>query len=743
MDTSIVTDTFFKPARITVFATLLLHLFACDSSSKDNQEDPDQYRVGVTVNDLYGGSLVLQNSNQDRLNISEDGHYTFTSILYDGESYHVTVVTQPVNQNCNVENSTGTIDGSDISDLIVTCQAIDYRVSGYVTGLTGSGLVIQNNGGDDLSISSNSDFIFPTELEPGHDYLVAIATQPNGQTCRVVNGSGTLNDRQHTQVVISCPLSSVTPEVKGINPKKLHFSWNNVGAEYYRLLKNPDGQSGYTQVGDKITDTQVDETISVHLTDWDNASYLVQACNGADLCTDSPPLSISSAMIQSIGYIKADDIERNNFGGQMSLSNDGNTLAVFSTAGIHIFSNEGTHWQQQTLIETVSSSLSLSGDGTTLATAYIFHDTNGEGGIVRIFTRNGDTWDHQAYLNPTNPETDDRFGHVIALSNDGDTLAVSAYLFDSTATDENGDETDDPAPDLGAVYLFIREGNAWRQQAYIKPSISDADDRFGSSIALSDDGTTLAVGATGEQSLATGINGNQSDNSAVWAGAVYLFTSSEGEWTQQAYIKASNTEARDAFGTQVALSGDGDALAVSATYESSSATGIEGDQTDNSTESSGAIYLFERQDNSIWNQTAYIKASNPDPSDVIGRALALSSDGHILAVGTALEDSIARGINGDQSDNSSSRAGAVYLFSDNTGSWRQQAYIKASNTRAERVCPIYGTSPCPPKNASFGSSLALSGDGSILSIGAPSEYSPNTAFEPIDAPFQTGAIYLY
>ncbi|MES9978783.1 MAG: hypothetical protein ABW115_13600 [Candidatus Thiodiazotropha sp. 6PLUC6] len=674
MDTSIVTDTFFKPARITVFATLLLHLFACDSSSKDNQEDPDQYRVGVTVNDLYGGSLVLQNSNQDRLNISEDGHYTFTSILYDGESYHVTVVTQPVNQNCNVENSTGTIDGSDISDLIVTCQAIDYRVSGYVTGLTGSGLVIQNNGGDDLSISSNSDFIFPTELEPGHDYLVAIATQPNGQTCRVVNGSGTLNDRQHTQVVISCPLSSVTPEVKGINPKKLHFSWNNVGAEYYRLLKNPDGQSGYTQVGDKITDTQVDETISVHLTDWDNASYLVQACNGADLCTDSPPLSISSAMIQSIGYIKADDIERNNFGGQMSLSNDGNTLAVFSTAGIHIFSNEGTHWQQQTLIETVSSSLSLSGDGTTLATAYIFHDTNGEGGIVRIFTRNGDTWDHQAYLNPTNPETDDRFGHVIALSNDGDTLAVSAYLFDSTATDENGDETDDPAPDLGAVYLFIREGNAWRQQAYIKPSISDADDRFGSSIALSD---------------------------------------------------------------------DGDALAVSATYESSSATGIEGDQTDNSTESSGAIYLFERQDNSIWNQTAYIKASNPDPSDVIGRALALSSDGHILAVGTALEDSIARGINGDQSDNSSSRAGAVYLFSDNTGSWRQQAYIKASNTRAERVCPIYGTSPCPPKNASFGSSLALSGDGSILSIGAPSEYSPNTAFEPIDAPFQTGAIYLY
>ncbi|MCG8489156.1 MAG: FG-GAP repeat protein [Chromatiales bacterium] len=751
MDTSIVATTLFKLARITVFATLVILLFACGSGNSDsdqNQDNPQQFRVGVTVNDLNGGTLVVQNSNQDTLDISEDGNYTFPTPLNDADSYHVTITTQPANQTCRVDNATGVIAGSDVSDPVVSCHAIDYRIGGLVTGLTGSGLVLQNNGSDDLNITANGDFSFPTLLEPGNDFLVTIATQPSGQTCSVVNGSGTLNDRELTQVVISCPLDAVTPEVQGVNPKTLRFSWNDVGADYYRLLKNPDGQTGYTQVGNEITDTIVDETIAIHLTDWNNASYLIQACNGADLCSDSPPLSISSAMIHIIGYLKADDMEREFFGGHMALSNDGTTLAVSSSAGIHIFINEDTQWQQQTVIDTPYTAFSLSGDGTTLAAAYsddegAITETDGGGGAVRVFTRDSDSWSYQAYLKSSISNTNDHFGQAVALSDDGNTLAISAYREDSAATGVNGDQTDNSSLDSGAAYVFKRVDNIWRQQAYIKASNTDTDDRFGTSLALSADGSTLAVGAPGEQSAATGVNGDQSNNNAIRAGAVYLFNSDEGEWTQQAYIKASNAEARDAFGNQVALSGDGDLLAVSATLEDSSATGIDGDQTDNSVEDSGAIYLFERQANNNWTQTAYIKASNPDPSDVLGRALALSDDGTILAVGTALEDSIARGINGDQSDNSSSRAGAVYIFTVNNGSWRQQAYVKASNTRAARVCPIYGQAPCPPQNASFGISLALSQDGSLLTVGAPTEYSPNPAYEPIDAPFRLGAVYLY
>jgi hypothetical protein len=80
------------------------------------------------------------------------------------------------------------------------------------------------------------------------------------------------------------------------------------------------------------------------------------------------------------------------------------------------------------------------------------------------------------------------------------------------------------------------------------------DDGFGYSIALSTDGTTLAVGATGEGSLATGIDGDQADNSAPGAGAVYLFTRSSTGWSQQAYVKPSNTGDSAGISPSVALS---------------------------------------------------------------------------------------------------------------------------------------------------------------------------------------------
>jgi len=101
------------------------------------------------------------------------------------------------------------------------------------------------------------------------------------------------------------------------------------------------------------------------------------------------------------------------------------------------------------------------------------------------------------------------------------------------------------------------------------------------------------VGATGEASAATGIDGNQGDNSASASGAVYVFTRTNGVWNQQAYVKASNTEARDLFGFSLAIGGD--TLAVGALFEASAATGINGNQSDNSAPSSGAAYVFSLQ----------------------------------------------------------------------------------------------------------------------------------------------------
>ena len=127
---------------------------------------------------------------------------------------------------------------------------------------------------------------------------------------------------------------------------------------------------------------------------------------------------------------------------------------------------------------------------------------------------------------------------------------------------------------------------------YFKASNSELRDEFGIAISLSANGNTLAVGARSEDSAATGINGDQNDNSAEErAGAVYVFVRSEGSWQQQAYLKASNTEPGDIFGTAVSLSADGDTLAIGAGFEDSTATGINGDQNDNSARDAGAVYV--------------------------------------------------------------------------------------------------------------------------------------------------------
>src|SRR5262249_17916495 len=111
---------------------------------------------------------------------------------------------------------------------------------------------------------------------------------------------------------------------------------------------------------------------------------------------------------------------------------------------------------------------------------------------------------------------------------------------------------------------------------------------------LSTDGSTLAVGAPQESSAATGVGGDQTSNAASWAGAVYVLTRTGTTWSQQAYVKASNTQAADEFGFAVTLAGDGSTLVVGAPTEDSNATGVGGDPSNNAAPDSGAAYVFTR-----------------------------------------------------------------------------------------------------------------------------------------------------
>jgi hypothetical protein len=299
----------------------------------------------------------------------------------------------------------------------------------------------------------------------------------------------------------------------------------------------------------------------------------------------------------------------------------------------------------------------------------------------------------QAYLKASNCDAGDTFGHCVAIS--GDTVAIGSFGEDGAATGVNGNEADNSADGAGAVYVFVRSGSTWTQQAYVKASNTEAFDAFGSSVALS--GDTLVVGALNESSSAVGVNGNQSSNAASGAGAAYVFVRSGSTWTQQAFLKASNTQAFDNFGHAVAI--DGDTIVVSAIFESSNAVGINGNQSNNSAGAAGAVYVFVRV-GSAWFQQAYIKASNTGASDNFGVDLALS--GNTLVVGASSEDSASVGVNGAQGSNAAPESGAAYVFVRSGSTWSQQAYLKASNTESFD---------------GFGFTVAVSGDTVLVGAG--------------------------
>jgi hypothetical protein len=140
-----------------------------------------------------------------------------------------------------------------------------------------------------------------------------------------------------------------------------------------------------------------------------------------------------------------------------------------------------------------------------------------------VFVRQGTRWTQQAFIKASNSGKEDWFGSRLQISGDGNTLAASAQLEDSAAQGINGRQDDDSAQEAGAVYLFTRTGTTWSQRAYVKSSNNKAFDEFGSSVSLSRDGLTLAVGARGEDSSARGIDGNQADKTVSEAGAVYVF----------------------------------------------------------------------------------------------------------------------------------------------------------------------------------------------------------------------------
>jgi peptidyl-tRNA hydrolase len=647
--------------------------------------------------------------------------------------------------------------GSVVADCTVNARFVRTFT---VTAIAGTGGGISPASTEVISGSTTA-----LTVTPDSGYAIGMVSGCDGSLSGMTYTTGSLS----ADCIVSASfvtLNAVTPAFSLIATKGFTFSWtDNPSATHYRLLENPDGNSGFTQVGSDIAQGSGTVTITVPLHKRINAQYVLQTCSSGG-CVNSNTISVSGTLVDAIGYFKAANTGGGDyFGYAVSLSSDGNTLAVgayieaSNTTGInstpnnlagysgavYVFNRVGNSWAQQAYIKPSNTqagdqfgyAVALSGDGNTLAAGAIYEDSGTTGinsipdegaadaGAVYVFSRAGSVWSQQAYVKPSNTGAHDDFGHAVALSEGGDTLAVGAMYEDSSTTGIDSTPNDNSF-DTGAVYVFNRAGSSWTQQAYVKASSSGLNDYFGGSVALSSDGNTLAVGAYSEDSSTTGIDSTPDDGAAD-AGAAYVFSRTAGTWSQQAYVKASNTEGGDNFGESIALSGDGDTLAVGAALEDSSTTGIDS-VPDEGADGAGATYVFSRTAET-WSQQAYIKASNTESGDNFGGSVALSSDGDTLAVGAALEDSSTSGL-GSTPDEGATDAGAAYVFSRAAGTWSQQAYVKASNAGGSDF---------------FGQTLSLSADGGTLAVGAHQEDSSTTGINstPDEGSGNAGAAYLY
>jgi hypothetical protein len=284
----------------------------------------------------------------------------------------------------------------------------------------------------------------------------------------------------------------------------------------------------------------------------------------------------------------------------------------------------------------------------------------------------------------------DYFGYSVAIS--GDYAIVGAPREDHDAT--GGDSLSD----AGSAYIFKNIAGIWTEVQKIVASDRGANDRFGSSVAIS--GDYAIVGATLEDHDETG------GDSLSDAGSAYIFKNNAGTWSQVQKIVASDRGAGDQFGVSVAISGD--YVLVGALYEDEDTTG------GNTLNIAGSAYIF-KNNAGIWSQVQKIVASDRGAGDQFGFSVAISGDYAIVGAFDENEDTTG--------GNTLSGAGSAYIFKNNSGTWTQMQKIVASDRGS---------------GDQFGWSVAISGDYAI--VGANLEDHNETGGSTLN---NAGSAYIF
>ena len=467
----------------------------------------------------------------------------------------------------------------------------------------------------------------------------------------------------------------------------------------------------WTDVGNVLTHTQS----SLSLT-WNNTYYAsIRTKDAAGRVSSNTDGDGFLAGFVQESYIKSANIDSGDqLGTSLAIDQDTvvagvhqyeNSAATDSGAAL-VFVRSNRTWSQEQLLEPSNIdtsdlygfSVDVSGDtlvvgspkedsnSTSIATSEDSNDSSPDSGAVFVYTRSGSTWSLEAYIKPSNSKPSNQFGYSVAI--DGDTLVVGAPFEDGNQSSiTNTDSTASPADytteyDSGAVYVFKRSGTTWTQDAYIKSSNNTGGYNFGKVVAV--DGSTIAVGVPDEdsnQSTITNGTSSSSDTSLEDSGAVFVYLKDGGgTWAQESYIKASNNDSYDAFGSSISLATD--SLVIGAPYEDSNSQSIAtSTSTDDSESASGAAYVFTRS-GTTWSLQAYLKGFNTEAGDQFGNSVAIN--GNDVVVGSKLESGDASSVNNGSpiDNNNSSQSGACYLFSRVSTTWTQDTFTKAPNNAA-------------------------------------------------------------
>jgi 6-phosphogluconolactonase len=211
MSTSTQSRLHWRKARAPAAILPALLIAACGGGGGGGDTPPPAtYTIGGSVSGLTGSGLVLQNNGGDNLTVAAKAtSFTFATALAGGAAYSVKVLTQPTNpaQTCTVSSGSGTVAAANVTSVAIACTNNTFSVGGSISGLTSGGLVLQDNGGDNLTVSANATtFTFKTGLLPGAAYSVSVLTQPAGpaQKCQVSGGAGSVVGSNVTNVSIAC-----------------------------------------------------------------------------------------------------------------------------------------------------------------------------------------------------------------------------------------------------------------------------------------------------------------------------------------------------------------------------------------------------------------------------------------------------------------------------------------------------------------------------------------------------------